>query len=70
MAILANIAKRLCFNPRTREGATDVVDFDMDKLRVSIHAPVRVRPHSLISFKRASSVSIHAPVRVRLAMLF
>ena len=33
----------MCFNPRTREGATGVTDQEINVENVSIHAPVRVR---------------------------
>ena len=34
-----------CFNSRTREGATHRVPGGQDTIRVSIHAPVRVRQY-------------------------
>ena len=39
----------LCFNPRTREGATRRQTYYEIIIRVSIHAPVRVR-HVIINF--------------------
>ena len=52
------------FNSRTREGATEELDYYFPRPFVSIHAPVKVRliPKSLYPY---SGVSIHAPVKVR-----
>ena len=52
------------FNSRTREGATGGIRFLASGDRVSIHAPVRVRP-TRDSSNSLIFVSIHAPVRVR-----
>ena len=54
------------FNPRTREGATEVKVLGPDYMRVSIHAPVRVRLFQVLVAAKDFIVSIHAPVRVRL----
>ncbi len=54
-----------CFNPRTREGATETNQGSGDPYFVSIHAPVKVRLNVCWFFWRCTSVSIHAPVKVR-----
>ena len=44
------------FNPRTREGATQFIStYAPDDVEVSIHAPVRVRPLSLLCVLRKES---------------
>ena len=63
--IFFNLSPTFCFNPRTREGATDYLERTEGDDIVSIHAPVRVR-HDSLSFEGSELVvSIHAPVRVR-----
>ena len=52
------------FNSRTREGATPNITGRRTK-RVSIHAPVKVRPGLLRGELPGIRVSIHAPVKVR-----
>ena len=54
-----------CFNPRTREGATEGFAFSFAVKNVSIHAPVRVRLWASWEGLVNVEVSIHAPVRVR-----
>ena len=56
---------RNCFNPRTREGATEGFERSHWPGIVSIHAPVRVRPALWGAYGQTVRVSIHAPVRVR-----
>ena len=55
----------VCFNPRTREGATFMFKINNDKDTVSIHAPVKVRPFHCPLSVSSRNVSIHAPVKVR-----
>ena len=53
------------FNSRTREDATFVSALNFSLKKVSIHAPVRMRPLASCSFHFSYPVSIHAPVRMR-----
>ena len=53
------------FNPRAREGATQVLEsMDFDDI-VSIHAPVKARPVASGVATGKVIVSIHAPVKAR-----
>ena len=53
------------FNPRTRKGATDAHNYDLDEDDVSIHAPAKVRLNLLALGHLVADVSIHAPAKVR-----
>ena len=55
----------LGFNPRPREGATRQLVFPAQPEMVSIHAPVKGRPHTTGGIWMVSPVSIHAPVKGR-----
>jgi len=57
----------LCFNPRSREGATDWNRYNEQKERVSIHAPVKERRFYFVKHLNSGRVSIHAPVKERRA---
>ena len=50
-----------CFNPRTREGATQIPGSPRLFEKVSIHAPVRVRQREEISIKREQRRRLFAP---------
>ena len=54
-----------CFNPRPREGATDMFVKLVPIISVSIHAPVKGRPLTCPGTKPLAAVSIHAPVKGR-----
>ena len=54
------------FNPRTHEGATGCAHHGPFFIRVSIHAPMRVRLCGMPWDSDLKPVSIHAPMRVRL----
>ena len=55
----------ICFNSRTRVGATVLFQRFTKLVKVSIHAPVWVRPDTLRLCNHLCRVSIHAPVWVR-----
>ena len=65
LGINFNNIKNVCFNSRTREGATVVFIEAVKTGLVSIHAPVKVRPDELAGMPYTQEVSIHAPVKVR-----
>ena len=56
-----------CFNPRTHESATVKKAAELMKVKVSIHALMRVRPPYQLDGNavRPVKVSIHALMRVR-----
>ena len=56
-------AHRGSFNPRTREGCDSMCTEFRNKIRVSIHAPVRGATGAGFEGEGLEEVSIHAPVR-------
>ncbi len=59
------MAEYCCFNPRTRESATNAGGLHFTIYQVSIHALVRVRLPQDVKSCIDNLVSIHALVRVR-----
>ena len=55
--------RRLCFNPRTREGCDHRLHLQASGKTVSIHAPARGATQLIFCSCRAYCVSIHAPAR-------
>ena len=51
------------FNPRAREGRDAAMERDLDRQRVSIHAPARGATFRWLALKFLPAVSIHAPAR-------